>query len=85
VRAPARSCRGPREERREARHALDQSRFVGREAPTHEAFALRAEGSPGSEPEARLAYEQRVTRCGIYPREIDHRKKTRKSYRTTEV
>jgi NAD(P)-dependent dehydrogenase (short-subunit alcohol dehydrogenase family) len=32
-------------------------------------------------PEARLAYERVVTRCGIYPREIDHRKAKRTSYR----
>jgi hypothetical protein len=36
-------------------------------------------------PQARIAYEQRVLRCGIYEREIAHRKKARKSYRTTEV
>ena len=36
-------------------------------------------------PKARIDYEQRVLRCGIYEREIAHRKKTRKSYRTTEV
>jgi NAD(P)-dependent dehydrogenase (short-subunit alcohol dehydrogenase family) len=36
-------------------------------------------------PKARIEYEQRVIRCGIYPREIEHRKKTRKSYRTTEA
>lgn len=36
-------------------------------------------------PQARIDYEQRVLRCGIYEREIVHRKKSRKSYRTTEV
>jgi hypothetical protein len=36
-------------------------------------------------PQARIDYESRVLRCGIYPREIEHRKKSRKSYRTTEV
>ena len=36
-------------------------------------------------PQARIDYESRVIRCGIYPREIAHRKKSRKSYRTTEV
>jgi hypothetical protein len=30
-------------------------------------------------PPERLAYEQRVLRCGIYEREIVHRKKSRKS------
>jgi hypothetical protein len=34
-------------------------------------------------PKARIDYEQRVIRCGIYPREIEHRKKSRQSYRTT--
>jgi NADP-dependent 3-hydroxy acid dehydrogenase YdfG len=32
-------------------------------------------------PEARVAYESRVLRCGIYEREIEHRKAKRKSYR----
>jgi NADP-dependent 3-hydroxy acid dehydrogenase YdfG len=32
-------------------------------------------------PEARIAYERVVTRCGIYEREIAHRKVKRKSYR----
>jgi NADP-dependent 3-hydroxy acid dehydrogenase YdfG len=32
-------------------------------------------------PEARIAYERVVTRCGIYEREIAHRKTKRKSYR----
>jgi NAD(P)-dependent dehydrogenase (short-subunit alcohol dehydrogenase family) len=36
-------------------------------------------------PQARIDYEQRVLRAGIYPREIEHRKKPRKSYRSTEV
>ena len=36
-------------------------------------------------PQGRLDIETRVLRCGIYPREIVHRKKDRKSYRTTEV
>jgi NAD(P)-dependent dehydrogenase (short-subunit alcohol dehydrogenase family) len=36
-------------------------------------------------PKARMDYEARVLRCGIYEREIAHRKKSRKSYRTTEV
>jgi NAD(P)-dependent dehydrogenase (short-subunit alcohol dehydrogenase family) len=35
-------------------------------------------------PQARIDYEARVLRCGIYEREIAHRKKSRKSYRTTE-
>jgi hypothetical protein len=30
----------------------------------------------------RVAYEKVVLRCGIYPREIDHRKLKRKSYRS---
>ena len=33
-------------------------------------------------PPARIEYEKRVLRCGIYPREIQHRKVRRKSYRT---
>ena len=32
-------------------------------------------------PPERIGYEQRVLRCGIYPREIQHRKARRKSYR----
>lgn len=36
-------------------------------------------------PQARIDYEQRVLRAGIYPREIAHRKKSRKSYRATEA
>jgi NAD(P)-dependent dehydrogenase (short-subunit alcohol dehydrogenase family) len=36
-------------------------------------------------PQARIDYEQRVLRAGIYPREIEHRKKPRKSYRSTEA
>ena len=36
-------------------------------------------------PQARIDFEQRVIRCGIYPREVEHRKKPRKSYRTTDV
>jgi NAD(P)-dependent dehydrogenase (short-subunit alcohol dehydrogenase family) len=32
-------------------------------------------------PAARVAYERVVLRCGIYPREIDHRKTKRTSYR----
>ena len=36
-------------------------------------------------PQARIDYEQRVLRCGIYPREIEHRKVKRKSYRTTQA
>jgi len=31
-------------------------------------------------PEPRVAYERVVTRCGIYPREIEHRKAQRPSY-----
>jgi NAD(P)-dependent dehydrogenase (short-subunit alcohol dehydrogenase family) len=31
-------------------------------------------------PEPRIAYERVVTRCGIYPREIEHRKAPRPSY-----
>jgi NADP-dependent 3-hydroxy acid dehydrogenase YdfG len=31
-------------------------------------------------PEPRIAYEKVVTRCGIYPREIEHRKTRRPSY-----
>jgi NAD(P)-dependent dehydrogenase (short-subunit alcohol dehydrogenase family) len=33
-------------------------------------------------PQDRVGYEKVVLRCGIYPREIDHRKKKRKSYRS---
>jgi len=33
-------------------------------------------------PEARVAYERGVIRCGIYPREIEHRAIKRASYRT---
>jgi len=33
-------------------------------------------------PKERVAYEKVVLRCGIYPREIDHRKLKRKSYRS---
>jgi NAD(P)-dependent dehydrogenase (short-subunit alcohol dehydrogenase family) len=33
-------------------------------------------------PKDRIAYEQVVLRCGIYPREIAHRKPKRSSYRT---
>jgi NAD(P)-dependent dehydrogenase (short-subunit alcohol dehydrogenase family) len=33
-------------------------------------------------PKERVAYEKVVLRCGIYPREIDHRKIKRKSYRS---
>jgi NAD(P)-dependent dehydrogenase (short-subunit alcohol dehydrogenase family) len=36
-------------------------------------------------PKARIDLEARVIRCGIYEREVVHRKKVRKSYRTTEV
>ena len=36
-------------------------------------------------PQARIGYEQPALRCGIYPREIEHRKTKRKSYRTTEA
>ena len=33
-------------------------------------------------PQERVGYEKVVLRCGIYPREIDHRKKKRKTYRS---
>ena len=33
-------------------------------------------------PQARIDSEARVMRCGIYQREIEHRAKKRKSYRT---
>jgi hypothetical protein len=33
-------------------------------------------------PKDRIGYEQVVLRCGIYPREIAHRKPKRSSYRT---
>ena len=33
-------------------------------------------------PPERIGYEQVVLRCGIYPREIEHRKARRKSYRS---
>ena len=33
-------------------------------------------------PQDRVGYEKVVLRCGIYPREIDHRNKKRKSYRS---
>ena len=33
-------------------------------------------------PPQRIEYEKRVLRCGIYPREIQHRKIRRKSYRS---
>jgi hypothetical protein len=33
-------------------------------------------------PPRRVAFEQGVIRCGIYPREIEHRKVRRKSYLT---
>ena len=33
-------------------------------------------------PQARIDSEARVIRCGIYEREIEHRKAKRKSYRT---
>jgi NAD(P)-dependent dehydrogenase (short-subunit alcohol dehydrogenase family) len=33
-------------------------------------------------PKERVGYEKVVLRCGIYPREIDHRKKKRKGYRS---
>jgi NAD(P)-dependent dehydrogenase (short-subunit alcohol dehydrogenase family) len=36
-------------------------------------------------PQARIDSEQRVLRAGIYKREIEHRKKPRKSYRSTEA
>jgi NADP-dependent 3-hydroxy acid dehydrogenase YdfG len=36
-------------------------------------------------PEERVKFEQRVLHAGIYPREIVHRNKKRKSYRTTKV
>jgi hypothetical protein len=36
-------------------------------------------------PAQRVQFEQRVLHAGIYPREIVHRKKKRKSYRTTSV
>jgi hypothetical protein len=38
-----------------------------------------------SPPAERVQFEQRVLHAGIYPREIAHRKKKRKSYRTTKV
>jgi NAD(P)-dependent dehydrogenase (short-subunit alcohol dehydrogenase family) len=34
-------------------------------------------------PQGRIDYERVVLRCGIYPREIEHRKVSRKSYRET--
>jgi NAD(P)-dependent dehydrogenase (short-subunit alcohol dehydrogenase family) len=36
-------------------------------------------------PEARVKGEARVLHAGIYPREIEHRKKSRKSFRTVKV
>jgi len=36
-------------------------------------------------PADRVKFEQRVLHAGIYPREIAHRKKKRKSYRTVKV
>jgi NADP-dependent 3-hydroxy acid dehydrogenase YdfG len=36
-------------------------------------------------PAERVKFEQRVLHAGIYPREIAHRKKKRKSYRTVKV
>jgi NAD(P)-dependent dehydrogenase (short-subunit alcohol dehydrogenase family) len=49
--------------------------------------AIMASTPPIEEPipQARIDYEQRVLRAGIYPREIAHRKKARKNYRATEV
>jgi NAD(P)-dependent dehydrogenase (short-subunit alcohol dehydrogenase family) len=46
--------------------------------------AIMASTPPVEEPipQARIDYEARVLRCGIYPREIEHRKAKRKSYRT---
>jgi NADP-dependent 3-hydroxy acid dehydrogenase YdfG len=46
--------------------------------------AIMASTPPVEEPipQARIDYEQRVLRAGIYPREIEHRKVKRKSYRT---
>jgi hypothetical protein len=36
-------------------------------------------------PEGRVKFEARVLHAGIYPREIVHRKKKRKSYRAVTV
>lgn len=49
--------------------------------------AIMASTPPIEEPipQARIDFERRVLRCGIYRREIEHRMKPRKSYRTTEV
>jgi NADP-dependent 3-hydroxy acid dehydrogenase YdfG len=46
--------------------------------------AIMASTPPVEEPipQARIDYEQRVLRAGVYPREIEHRKAKRKSYRT---
>ncbi|HEY8508192.1 MAG TPA: SDR family NAD(P)-dependent oxidoreductase, partial [Steroidobacteraceae bacterium] len=46
--------------------------------------AIMASTPPIEEPipQARIDYEKRVLRCGIYAREIEHRKVKRKSYRT---
>lgn len=46
--------------------------------------AIMASTPPVEEPipQARLDYEARVLRCGIYNREVAHRKVPRKSYRT---
>jgi hypothetical protein len=46
--------------------------------------AIMASTPPVEEPipQARLDAEARVLRCGIYAREIEHRKQKRKSYRT---
>lgn len=46
--------------------------------------AIMASTPPIEEPipQARIDYEARVLRCGIYPREIEHRKIKRKSYRS---
>jgi len=32
-----------------------------------------------------VGYEKVVLRCGLYPRDIDHRNKKRKSYRSADL
>jgi NAD(P)-dependent dehydrogenase (short-subunit alcohol dehydrogenase family) len=51
----------------------------------HERFNAVMASTPSIEtpiPQSRIDYERVVLRCGIYPREIEHRKAKRKSYRT---
>jgi NAD(P)-dependent dehydrogenase (short-subunit alcohol dehydrogenase family) len=54
---------------------------------TEQRFIAVLESEPGAEhpPQNRLKFETRVLHAGIYAREIEHRKKKRKSYRSVTI